>query len=126
MGADFPESVMASAMTEHFNSLKGQFVEVPEWGKDGKPAVIWFDPLTFQDWVDLDDKDPQHLAKVIIKKAKDAQGNALYTLADLPTFLYKTSPAVIERVANRIRYADMIDPALLGESSSPDEKTASS
>lgn len=126
MSGAIPKSDLTSAIVGHFAALKNQHAEVPEWAEEGKPCIIYFDPLNVQERIDLDENDPEFLIKVIVAKAKNADGLKRFTLADLPMLKLQASPLVIATLANRILNADAIDPRLLGESSPTGEKTEAS
>ena len=116
-------SDLSSAISSHFKALKNQHLEVPEWGADGIPAVIFFDPVTVAERIELDKHDDDYLVRVIIRKAQKPDGTKMFTLADLQMLLNSASALVVARVANRILNADAVDPKLLGEYSVPAEKT---
>lgn len=120
------KSDLSAAITAHFNSLKNQWVEVPEWITDGKPAVVFFDPLTVAERIELDQHKDDFYARVLIKKACKPDGTKYFTLVDLPMLMTSASPLVLVSLANRILNADSVDPRLLGEYSPPGAKTGSS
>lgn len=123
MGEPFKHSDLTPAIIRHFDSLKNQHIEIPEWLLDGgEPTVVFFDPLNVQERIDLDEDADDYLVQVIILKAKKPDGSKMFTLADHPTLMLKASPWVVSRLANRILNADTIDPKLLGESSPTGEK----
>ena len=119
------KSDYSDAIVAHFNAFKNQHIEVPEWEVEEKPVTLFFNPLTVQERIDLSKYDDDFMVRVLIKKALKPDGTKAFTLADLPTLLHQTSPAVITRVANRILNADLVDPALLGEFSPTGAKTES-
>jgi len=116
------KSDLTAAIVGHFAALKNQCVEVPEWAEEGRPCIIYFDPLNVQERIELDEDSPEFLISVIIAKAKNADGLKRFTLADVAMLKRQASPLVIATLANRILNADAVDPKLLGESSSPDGK----
>jgi len=118
-------SDLSNAITAHFSSLKNQSVTVPEWGTDGEPAVIFFDPVTVAERIQLDQNDEDYLVKVIIKKAMKPDGSKMFTMADKHVLMNSASALIVARLANRILNADAIDPAILGEYSPPGAKTES-
>lgn len=123
MSSKIPKSDLTGAIVAHFAALHNQHVEVPEWSREGEPpCIIYFDPLSVKERIELDENDPEFLLKVIIAKAKNADGLKRFTLADMPTLRMRASALVVARLANRILNADALDPKLLGESSPTGEK----
>lgn len=117
------KSDLTDAITSHFAALKNQHVEVPEWGSDDIPAVIFFDPVTVAERIELDRYTEDYLPRVLIRKALKLDGSKMFTLADLPTLMNSASALIVAQVANRILNADAIDPKLLGEYSPTGGKT---
>jgi len=114
---------LESAIRRHFNALKNQSVEVPEWSEPGKPCILYFDPVTVAERIELDQYRDDYHARVLIMKARLPDGKPAFTLADLHLLQHQASALVVARLANRILSADAMDPKLLGESSAPAEKT---
>lgn len=107
------------AARAHFARMKGRTLEVPEWGVDGEPLVVHFDPLTLAERQAIQSRakgsDAQAALLVVIRHAKDAAGARLFkddapTRAALET---DADPAVIARIAATI--LGVGDAAALGE-----------
>lgn len=90
----------------HFDNQGIKRIEVPEWGEDGKPAVIMAEPFTLADRKTLakfaDGDDMEFLVRLVIMKALDEDGNKIFDLSDKPVLMNKVDPAVLLRVANEI------------------------
>ena len=108
------KSKLAHAITAHFNALKTQSIEVPEWGENGLPALLYFDPVTVGERIELEQYEEDYLVRVLIKKACLPDGTPAFTLADRALLLHGASAAVVSRIANRILVADSLDPKLTG------------
>lgn len=87
----------------HYDAPGVQSVEVPEWGEEGKPQVIYWRPITLQEkqrlaTVGMDEGMVVRLVDALILKALDAEGNKLFTLEDKAKLLRKADPEVVARV----------------------------
>lgn len=95
---------------EHFESLEGQSIEVPEWGEDGEPLVVYFDPMTLREKTKLykmaKNDDMALLAYALIFKATTSDGEKMFTIEDKVRIMNKVDPAVVARIAKRIIGAD--------------------
>mgnify|MGYP003344305053 CR=1 FL=1 len=89
----------------HFESLGVQSIEVPEWqDDDGKPSVIYWNPITLSEKNKLFKKsenlnDIGILADVVIMKALDKDGNKLFTLEDKLVLMHKVDSDVLSKIA---------------------------
>lgn len=98
----------------HFERLRGQRVEVPEWGDDAGPLVVHFDPLSLRARQRLDARAGKVaggdvnrgrlVALVVILHARGADGALLFednaeTLAAMEN---RVDPAVVARIAAAI------------------------
>lgn len=84
----------------HFAGLKGSTIDVPEWD-----CTIHFDPPTLamrQQWMGM--KESRAQAAVLIRCAKDAEGNPLFedTPATSAAIQGAMDPHVVARVVKRI------------------------
>jgi hypothetical protein len=93
----------------HFNSQGIKSITVPEWlTEDEKPLVIYYEPLTVKGKDALARLNKQYgdtlewLVMVLIKHAKDNQGQPLFTLEDKKDFMHHADVRVIERVTSAI------------------------
>lgn len=91
---------------EHFNAKGVKVIEVPEWGDSKKPLLIYASPLTMNQKTKIFKKahesDASLFVDLLIMKAKDGEGNLLFTLADKPTLMRQADVDVIIRVGNEI------------------------
>jgi hypothetical protein len=98
-------SDILTAARGHFERLRRQTVEVPEWGEDGAPAVLYFDPPTLRQRHIVKHRangnEARLLALAVILWAKDADGKPAFTddAITLGAFETELDPAVIARVA---------------------------
>lgn len=78
-------------------------VEVPEWGDETGPAVIYAKPYTIHDDKRLarfvKEDNPEGFVEVIIGKAEDEAGEKLFTKIDKPALLRRAKAHVVKRVA---------------------------
>ena len=90
----------------HFENLGVQSIEVPEWkDEDGKPTVIYWNPITLSEKNKLFKKsdnmsDVSILADILIMKALDKNGNKVFTLEDKIPLMHKVDSDVLSKVAS--------------------------
>lgn len=98
-------SVIDRART-HFKDQGTRRIEVPEWGDDAGPLIVYADPLTLAERRRLFQKnkgDEVGLSvDLLIAKACGADGTKLFTLEDKHALLNSVDPAVVARVAAEI------------------------
>lgn len=90
-------------ISAHYSAPGVQSIEVPEWGEDDKPMVIYWNPITLQEkqrlaTVGMDEGMVVRLVDALILKALDAEGKKLFTIEDKATLLRKADPEVVARV----------------------------
>lgn len=99
------ETIM-ERIRSHFNAKETKTIEVPEWGDDSGSLYIYSSPLTLAQKNRLykmaKDDDLGLMIEALIMKAKDAQGNCLFTRADKPELMRNCDPDVLIRVASKI------------------------
>ena len=89
----------------HFESLGVQSIEIPEWkDEDGKPTVIYWNPITLSEKTKLFKKsdnmsDVSILADIVLMKALDKNGNKVFTLEDKLALMHKVDSDVLSKVA---------------------------
>tara|TARA_Y100001938_G_C7859597_1_gene314890 strand:+ start:55 stop:396 length:342 start_codon:yes stop_codon:yes gene_type:complete len=89
----------------HFESLGVQQIEVEEWvDEDGKPSIIYWNPITLSEKNKLFKKsdnmtDVSILADVVIMKALDKDGKKLFTLEDKLPLMHKVDSDVLSKIA---------------------------
>ena len=93
--------------TEHFSTQTTKKITVPEWQDDkGKPLEIFYTPMNLAEKRKLfrlmKQDDVGALADLLIMKARDADGNRLFSPEDKDDFLFKVDPDVLSEVASKI------------------------
>lgn len=103
------EQILETARA-HFDRLRGQSIEVPEWGLDGDKAAT-FDPPTLRIRQLIQHQagksDARLSALTVIHCLKDRDGKRIFQ-NDAPTmaaFETQLDPVVIGRVAGRILHS---------------------
>lgn len=91
----------------HFKQLLDEPIEiaVPEWSVDGDNFTVYATPLTLQDRVVLTRNNPNPVemaANILILKAKDKNGEALFSKEDKPDLMRASASDVIKRIADAI------------------------
>ena len=91
---------------KHFHDKEIIEVVVPEWGDESGPLVIYGDPPTLREKNRVkkrSDKDGlEALAFAVILKAKDKDGEKLFTIKDLNDLVHNVDPDVLARVAGEL------------------------
>ncbi|MBW4709573.1 hypothetical protein KX928_17440 [Roseobacter sp. YSTF-M11] len=97
-----------AAATAHYDRLRGQTIEVPEWGSEGAPLVIYYDPITAAQSQSIVKRakgnDARATALAVILYSKDKAGKPIFT-DDAPTlkaFENDVLPEVIARIGQAI------------------------
>ena len=90
----------------HFDAKETKIIEVAEWGDSDKPLYIYSTPLTLAQKNRLykmaKDDDLGLMVEALIMKAKDAEGNNLFSRIDKPELMRSCDPDVLIRVATSI------------------------
>lgn len=89
-------------ITAHFDAIGTRKIEVPEWSLD-----IYYTAVTVAEKTRIysgmkGENDYEVLVKILITKARDADGKPLFTLNDKPTLLQHADSAVLIRVCAEI------------------------
>lgn len=89
----------------HFSAKKPFEIEVPEWADDqGRPLSIWFTPMTVADRDQLLKMQKrlgdglELVVHVLIRWAKDAQGQPLFTLEHKHALMNQVDPNVLAAI----------------------------
>tara|TARA_R110000737_G_scaffold236520_2_gene248932 strand:- start:1694 stop:2053 length:360 start_codon:yes stop_codon:yes gene_type:complete len=94
----------------HFSAQEVRTIEVPEWGDDNGPLLIYVEPFTLREQGRLhkssSDGDATVLAEVLIMKCMDAEGNKMFDLGDKRALQTKVDAGVLARVATDIMAVD--------------------
>ena len=89
----------------HFENLGTQSIEVPEWeDDDGKPTVLYWNPITLSEKNKLFKKsdnltDVSILADILVMKALDKDGNKSFKAEDKISLMHKVDSDVLSRIA---------------------------
>lgn len=91
----------------HFSDLGTKSIEVPEWGEEGKPLVIYFTPMTIaeqQQVRNAADRDGAVSANVdlLVLKALDAEGKKVFTIEHKLLLRKQADARVVRRIADAI------------------------
>ena len=91
---------------EHFNTKENKVIEVPEWGEGDDSLFIHVTPMTLAQKNRLykmaKDDDLALMVEALILKAKDEEGNQIFSRADKPDLMRKADPDIVGRVAMEI------------------------
>lgn len=95
-------SDVLAKITSHFESLGVRTIHVPEWD-----ATFYSTPVTVAERQRIfagtkGENDYELCIRVLLEKARDAEGKKVFTLADKPALLQKADSAVVIRVAAEI------------------------
>jgi hypothetical protein len=101
----------------HFDARETKIIEVPEWGDEKTPLYIYCAPLTLAQKNRLykmsKEDDLGLMVEALIMKAKDSEGNCLFTRADKPDLMRSSDPDVLIRVASAIMDSGSSDSEIL-------------
>lgn len=87
---------------------------VPEWGTNGDPLVVYAKPWTVQDDEKFErayGRDADWSLHVVIAKALDAEGQPLFSKADLMDLKRQAERHVVTRIASAIMFSLSVDDA---------------
>ena len=91
---------------KHFSSLETRRIEVPEWGDENEPLVIFVNPLTLQETATLFElsksNEMEMLAQAIILKALDGEGKKHFNIGDRMFLMNNCDREIVVRVAGEI------------------------
>lgn len=97
----------------HFKSLTTKVIEVPEWGDETGPLMVYVEPFTLKDKSKLQSvsrasgSDVDALVELIVLKALDANGDKLFTIEDKPALRNMVDATVLERISTEIMRVDV-------------------
>ena len=90
----------------HFEAKGVKKIEVSEWGEEGKPLIIYCQPMTLAETRNLfkgaKNDDLGVMVDVIVLKSKDGNGEKIFKLDDKQVLLNNADPSVIARVSKEI------------------------
>tara|TARA_B100001123_G_C15336700_1_gene1033122 strand:+ start:652 stop:999 length:348 start_codon:yes stop_codon:yes gene_type:complete len=93
---------------QHYRELAGQrkCIEVPEWGQDGRPALIFAKPfvLAEEQAIERRCKDDAHerAVEILIMKCTNEQGEKIFTREHKMKLMKEVSSSVVCRIAKEI------------------------
>lgn len=91
-------------------SLSYKRIEVPAWGEEGKPLVIYSTPFTIADLKKISKhakKDPtEALVYTVIFKALDERGNPAFDIEDKQWLMTEESSDVLSDVVNQMNESE--------------------
>lgn len=100
----------------HFKNQNVNVIEVPEWGEDGKPFLIYSTPFTLAEKDKIFKGSQESSLKVLVDclilKAKDEKGDPIFTLEHKRDLLNSVDPNVIVRIANQMIETASMDDAI--------------
>lgn len=101
-------------MKAHFTDIGVRHIEVPEWGEDGKPLLVYFRPMTLaekQKLLSIGERDGlvARLADALVMKAMDAEGKKLFTVEDKHALRNQVDPDVLARVVRDMMSSPGVD-----------------
>ena len=90
----------------HFKNQTVTRIEVPEWGENGVPLIIYSTPFTLAEkdriFKGSQEQSLKVLVDCIILKAKDDKGDSIFTLEHKRDLMNSVSPDVIVRISNEM------------------------
>lgn len=97
--------------TDHYKSKPLKRIEIPEWGDDEGPLVLYAEPFTLRDQAKIstvtkNQPESEVLAELLIMKLIDEQGNKVFTVEDKTTLRTSVDAQVVARLATEIMGVD--------------------
>ncbi len=104
---------------DHFNSIQVKRIEVPEWGDEKGPFVIYSKPFTLRDqgklqYATKNSNESEMLAELLLMKCLDEKGDSIFTIEDKITLKTAVDANIIARIAAQIM---MVSPQELEKNS---------
>jgi hypothetical protein len=96
----------------HFKSLTTKVIEVPEWGDETGPLLIYVEPFTLKDKAKLQavsrssGSDVDALVELIVLKALDSAGDKMFKIDDKHALRNSVDANIIERISSEIMRVD--------------------
>lgn len=99
----------------HFQEREIKEIVVPEWGDENGPLIIYADPVTLAEKNRVkkraEREELEALAYAVIMKAKDKDGEKLFTIKDKHDLVHNVDPNVLARVAGELMEVEGVDEA---------------
>jgi len=103
-------------VTGHFDAVGLRQIEVPEWGDEAGPLIIYAEPMTLAEKtavnkaVEASGKGAHALfVEVLVLKARDEHGEPMFDKGDKPVLRTRADAAVVERIALKIMAAATVE-----------------
>lgn len=101
---------------EHHNAQINSCIEVPEWGDEDQPLKIFYDPPTLKETFAFNSKADNNyqlmLCHMIVRKARDEDGNSLFKESDAQALYTNADERVVARIGlqmkNHLSVADQV------------------
>lgn len=106
-----------AAITGHWNKLKRQPLEIPEWG-----MTVFYDPLNCIERDELDQLEggeSEFHIQILIRKAMNEDGTPCFGPEDVGWMKREAAPNILKFAAVKILTADLSDVKTLGKPSAP-------
>lgn len=95
----------ADLLADHWARTKGQRKSLTLTLGD-RELVVWWSPWTlaqqdfvYHDYVAGESFRPERFARVVLKKAEDAEGNRLFADAEMMDLLHRMDPGIVKTLA---------------------------
>lgn len=101
----------------HFQGQETKVIEVPEWGEPDKPLVIYAPPLTLRDKrivAKIAELDVGAMADLLIEKARDKDGNRIFSKMDKMQIIDQVDPDIVSRIVGDMMRSDSVEDKLEG------------
>lgn len=94
---------LIEAAKAHFGGLKRVRVEVPEWGPEDEPFIIYAKPMTVGDREAIRERghvdQPTVMVDTLLQKAEDEAGTKLFEAKDRHALTHEVDGRVVNRIA---------------------------
>jgi hypothetical protein len=97
----------------HFKTLQVKTIEVPEWGDESGPLIIYVEPFTLKDKAKLQavsrmsGNEIDALVELIVLKCLDSKGEHLFTIEHKPALRNSVDATILERISTEIMRVDV-------------------
>ena len=95
-------------ITAHYESQGLKQINVPEWGDEDGPLVIFFAPFTIKDQGRIDfatrnsESTLDAIIEVLVQKALDEDGAKMFNAGDKRVLRDRADAEVVSRICNQI------------------------